>query len=226
MARVPSVNTRNKRVRKSMAEGGGPSPLAVSGDWKNKRVPRAWKQQLPGTAYPCNDPAIGSEVLLRGDAELSEVVGCATPVGPSLLQRGRVSDRYEHQGALMVRLPLGVEVPVPRSVVRERQRLAREPSRETCSCTGVPFPHRKGSLVECLYSAGGVEALADRARDRYEEGDDDGQREALALLAAVEARQGARYQDAERRRAEGKGAYRKRVSAAKRDARSEGWAFK
>lgn len=227
MARsAPSVNTKNKRVQRSMADGGGPSPLAVSGRWATKRVPSAWKRQLPGTPYPCDDAAIGTEVTLRGDDAPSLVTGCATPVGPSLLQRGRVSDRYEHQGALMVRLPVGVEVPVPRSVVRERQRREREAGRETCTCTGLPFPHRAASSPLCELHPDNAGELAARERDAYEVGDDDAAATFRAAVEDIERRQGEAYRAAEKRRAEGKGAYRKRVSAARRDARSEGWAFK
>lgn len=225
MARsAPSVNTSNKRVAASMAAGGGPSPLAVSGGWAQKRVPRAWKRQLPGTPYPCDDPAIGSRVTLRGDDAPSTVTGCATPTGPGLLQRGRVSDRYEHQGALMVKLPVGVEVPVPRSVVRERQRREREAGRETCTCTGLPYPHRAASTPLCELHPENAGELTERARDAYETGDDDAAEEFRRRVEAIERRQGAAYQAAEARRAQGGREYRARVSRARKDARSEGWA--
>jgi len=123
----------------------------------------------------------------------------------------------------MVRTPLGLEVPVPRSVVRERARLA-EPARATCRCSGLPYPHRVASSPLCEHHAENPGALRESARDAYEEGDD----ERVAVLegraSALEQLQMDVYGAAQKRAAQGKGVYQKRLTAAKRDARREGWA--
>lgn len=236
------TNTRAKAIREAMARGCGPSPLCVPCGFAEKRVPAPWKASPPGTPYPCDDAAIGSEVLLRGDTLPSRVVGCATPAGPGLLQFGRVSKRRECEGSLLVRTPLGVTIPVARSVVRERQRQRREPGRATCSCAGLPWPHREGSTPLCeRWQGGGLEELRELGRDAYEDDRREPQfiaaaqraaRGRVAVLTADDARsvveeltrvQAETYEAAEARRMEPRSAYKKRVTAAKRAARREGW---
>lgn len=94
--------------------------------WEGHRVPRAWAELPPGTPYEGASKLIGQKVKLRGDELESVVIGLATPVGPSLLQTGRLSRRASCEGAFIVRTKLGagfVETPVRKSVVRERRRL-------------------------------------------------------------------------------------------------------
>lgn len=240
MARVRSVNTSNKRIRKQMAEGLGPSPLCLPCGWDGKPVPSAWLRQMPGTEYPCDDPRIGEQVTLKGDTAPSTIVGCATPMGPGLLQMGRVSDRYACQGSLVVETPLGLRVPVRRSTVTELKRAAK-PGRRTCRCAGLPYPHREGSLPQCeLAPGGGVAGLEELARDAYEGDERDEARfitaarkntrgrvetieDAQRLIDALRQRQAAMYDAADARRMAPRSEYKKRVARAKRDARSEGW---
>lgn len=218
------VNTSAKALRALAAEC-GLSPLCKPCGWAEKpNIPRPWKQQLPGTPYspPTPDPLAGLRVTLRGDDRPSTVTGPATPMGPGLLQRGRVSTRYECQGAVMVRTPLGIETPVPRSVVRERARL-EDAARATCRCAGLPYPHRVASSPLCEVHPRGVGALRELSRDAYEEGDDERAAALDATAARLERLQGEAYAAAEKRRAAPKTEYKRRVSAAKRDARREGW---
>lgn len=232
------------KAMKPYFETGCASPLCVPCGYDKKRVPDAWKHAAPGTAYPCNDPMIGEKVVLRGDTEPSTVVGCATPVGPSLLQWGRTSKRRECEGALMVRTPLGVETPVTRSVVRERRRQRTKPGRATCSCTGVPYPHREGSTPLCERVGGGLEELAALSRDAYEGGERDEARfiaaaskaakrgvkvetidDAAAVLGGLQARQVEEFNAATARMMAPRSDYKKRVAAAKKSAREAGWNF-
>lgn len=216
------VNTASKALRK-LAASCGLSPLCKPCGWDKKaNIPRPWKQQLPGTPYDATEALRGLQVTLRGDAAPSVVTGPATPMGPGLLQRGRVSTRYECQGAVMVRTPLGIETPVPRSVVRERARL-EEPGRQTCNCNGVPWPHRVGSLPACEFSGRGAGPLRELARDAYEVGDDDQADAHERAARALERLQAEMFTAAERRRMQPRSAYQKRVTAAKKDARREGW---
>lgn len=217
-----SVNTSSKALQR-LAQECGLSPLCKPCGWSTKRVPRAWKQQLPGTPYDAAEALRGLRVTLRGDAAPSEVLGPATPMGPSLLQRGRVSTRYECQGAVMVKTPLGLEVPVPRSVVRERARAASQPARMTCGCAGLPYPHRVASSQLCESHPRNPAALRELARDAYEEGDDE--RAATVERAArdLEELQAEAYRAADKRRMEPKSTYKRRLAQAKRDARAEGW---
>lgn len=223
-------------------ETGCASPLCVPCGFDKKRVPDAWKHATPGTPYPCSDPMIGEKVTLRGDTAPSTVVGCATPVGPSLLQWGRTSKRRECEGSLVVRTPLGVETAVTRSVVRERRRQATKPGRATCSCTGVPYPHREGSTPLCERAGGGLEELGALARDAYEGGARDEARfiaaasraakrgvkvetidDAAAVLRGLEARQVEEFNASMKRAMAPRSEYRKRVAAAKKAAREAGW---
>lgn len=92
--------------------------------WVGKRVPRAYVELPPGTAFPAKSKLLGKRVTLRGDTRESEVVSVATPLGGGLFQAAR-SQRYKCQPSLIVRTPLGrgaIETPVPRSVVIERRR--------------------------------------------------------------------------------------------------------
>ncbi len=237
-----NVNTSSRAMREAMAEGCGPSPLCRPCGFTSKRVPTAWKVSPPGTPYPCDDPALGVEVILRGDRAPSRVVGCATPTGPGLLQFGRVSQRRQCEGSLLVRTPLGLVTPVARSVVRERLRQQGEAGRATCRCAGLPWPHREGSTPLCArWSGGGLEELRDLASDAWE----DERREPAFVAAATRAARGRRevssvddargvlreldamqrdaFAAAEARRMEPRSAYRKRVSSARREARREGW---
>lgn len=217
------VNTSSKALRE-LASACGLSPLCKPCGWQKKAVPKAWKQQLPGTPYTpaTRDPLEGLAVTLRGDAGPSKVTGPATPMGPSLLQMGRVSTRYECQGAVMVKTPLGLETPVPRSVVRERARLEL-PDRQTCKCNGLPYPHRVASSPLCEVHPRNPSALREFSRDAYEEGDDDRAADFDATAARLEQLQEEAYRASEKRRGETKSAYQKRISAAKRDARRAGW---
>jgi len=235
------VNTSNKNVKRSMERGSGPSPLALGCGWDRKsRVVPAWKRQLPGTEYPCNDRMLGESVTLRGDTAPSRIVGCATPLGPGILQDGRVSDRYACQGSLVVETPLGLRVPVPRSKVVERRR-ASKPGRATCSCPGLPYPHREASSPHCEKHPSNASALEELARDAYEGGEADERRlfaaarkakrtatvetldDARALISSLQTEQEAMFRAAEKRRAEPRKAYKARVAAAKKDARAKGW---
>lgn len=236
------VNTSKKKIREQMASGCGPSPLCRPCGFSKKRVPAVWNTALPGTEYPCDDPAIGAEVTLRGDLAPSRVVGCATPIGPSILQHGRVSKRRECEGALVVETPLGLRIPVTRSVVRERRRQASKPGRKTCSCAGMPYPHREGSSPLCERHPDNVVQLAELARDAYEGGDADEARfiasaaraskrgasvstidDAQAVLRAFETRQADDYQKAETRRLAPRREYKARLAKAKAALRAEGW---
>lgn len=205
-----------------MARECGLSPLCEPCGWRERRVPRAWRQQLPGTPYDADEPLAGLEVVLRGDDRPSRVVGPATPMGPSLLQMGRVSRRYECQGAVMVKTPLGLETPVPRSVVRERARLA-DPRRATCRCTGLPYPHRIASSPLCEQHPENAAALRERARDAYEEGDDERAEKLERRAAALDRRAEKAYREAEQRAGETRADYQKRITRAKKHARSQGW---
>ncbi|MFO0610672.1 MAG: hypothetical protein U0324_46350 [Polyangiales bacterium] len=234
------VNTRNKRLRAAMAEGCGPSPLCKPCGFSKKPVRTEWRVMPPGTPYTCDDPQVGKLVTLRGDTAPSVVVGCATPMGPGLLQMGRVSKRYECQGALVLRTPLGLHVLVPRSVVVERQRLQR-PGRAVCSCTGLPWPHREASSPLCERHPSNPAALAELERAAYEGGERDEARfmaaasrakprarvetmdDARRVLAALLNEQREAYDAADKRRAAPRSEYQKRVSAARREARAEGW---
>lgn len=237
------VNTSKRSIRDAMAAGCGPSPLCVPCGFRDKPVPSAWKTSMPGTPYPCDDPAIGSEVVLRGDSAPSVVVGCATPVGPSLLQLGRVSQRRQCEGALLVRTPLGIVTPVTRSVVRERKRRTSKPGRATCYCAGVAHPHREGSTPLCEKHPDNLGELVALSRDAYEGGERDEVRfiasasraakgrakvetvdDANAFVHALEARQVEDYQKSEARRMEPRKVYKARLAKAKAEARRMGWA--
>lgn len=215
------VNSSAKALQRLAAEV-GLSPLGRTCGWAGRKVPRAWKQQLPGTAYDADEPLRGLRATLRGDDGPSVVVGSATPMGPGLLQRGRVSQRYECQGSVMVRTPLGLEVPVPRSVVRERARL-EEPTRATCRCAGLAWPHRVASSPLCELHPRNASALRELARDAYEEGDDDRAAALEGSARKLEQLQADIFRDAEKRAVGGRREYQKRLAAAKRDARREGW---
>lgn len=94
--------------------------------WEGKTLPRAWVEERPGTPYAGKSKLLGAKVRLRGDEVESVVVSLATPVGPSLMQTGRLSRRASCEGAVIVRTPLGagaIETAVRKSVVRERRRL-------------------------------------------------------------------------------------------------------
>lgn len=221
-ARRPAGVNSSAKALQRLAKECGLSPLCKPCGWPGKKVPAAWKRQLPGTPYDAEEPLRGLRATLRGDSAPSVVVGPATPMGPGLLQRGRVSTRYECQGSVMVRTPLGLEVPVPRSVVRERARLAK-PARATCRCAGLPYPHRVASSPLCELSPRNAPALRDLARDAYEEGDDDRASELEGRASALERLQMDVFRDAEARAAKGRADYRKRLTAARRDARREGW---
>lgn len=94
--------------------------------WEGRTLPRSWVELPPGAPYAGRSKLLGSKVRLRGDEVDSVVVSLATPVGPSLLQTGRLSRRASCEGAVIVRTPLGagaVETAVRKSVVRERRRL-------------------------------------------------------------------------------------------------------
>lgn len=95
--------------------------------WEGKRVPAAWIDEPPGTAMP-DEPStlLGRIVYLRGEVEPSKVVAVGTPLGPSLLQTGRRSQRYTCQPSLILRTRLGsgfIETPVLRSKATERMRV-------------------------------------------------------------------------------------------------------
>ncbi len=102
--------------------------LCAACGWNTKRVPRAWLEQGPGTPYPGSSKLIGQRVTLRGDEVASTIVATATPLGETVFQAGRRSERYKCQGAFIVSTPLGrgtIETPVAKSVVRERMRAPR-----------------------------------------------------------------------------------------------------
>lgn len=173
MARVMAVNATSRAVKALLQEGCA-SPVCKACEWQEKRVPAAWKSSPPGMPYPCTSKLIGEQVTLRGDDRPSTVVGCATPLGESLLQTGKRSDRYRCQGAFLVKTPLGVTIPVPRSVVRERrreregncpdqptyaagtvqqmERAARKEGDHPQRGQDIPFPHRRGSSACCTLS--------------------------------------------------------------------------
>lgn len=221
-ARRPlGVNSSSKALQRLVKEC-GLSPLCKPCGWSEKKVPAPWKRQLPGTPYEADEPLRGRAVTLRGDSAPSVVVGPATPMGPGLLQRGRVSTRYECQGSVMVRTPLGLQTPVPRSVVRERMRL-EQPERATCRCAGLPYPHRVASSKLCELHPQNAGALRDLARDAYEVGDDERAEEFGGRASALERLQAEVFRDAEMRAVKGRADYRKRLTQAKRDARREGW---
>lgn len=236
-----SVNTGSKKIRAQMAEGCGPSPLCAPCKFSKKRVPAVWRDALPGTPYASKDPLIGTEVILRGDTRPSTIVSAATPIGPSLLQLGRVSQRRQCEGAVIVKTPLGIRTPVTRSVVRERKRLAK-PERAVCTCGGLPYPHRVASSPLCTQSDVSLEALADLSRDAYEGGERDEARfiaaarkaggrksrvssvdEAARLFADLQRGQEELYHAADKRRMEPKSVYKKRLSDQRAMARKMGW---
>ena len=240
-----SVNTSKKAIRDQMAKGCGPSPLCVPCGFRDKRVPAAWKYALPGTPYEADDPMIGERVTLRGDASPSVVVGVATPIGPGLPQQGRVSKRRECEGALLLRTPLGVVTPVTRSVVRERRRQESKPGRATCTCAGLPYPHREASSPLCELHSASVGELGALASDAWEDPERAEPRliaaarraagkrgaavntadDARRVLEELQGRQAAMYGEAERRLADPKTKkqYKARVASAKRAARALGW---
>lgn len=174
----------------------GLSPLCEPCGFRERpNIPEAWQDLPAGASYPCDSPLIGTSVTFR-DGVTAEVVSCATPIGPSLLQTNRVSDRYACQGAYTVRSPLGFEWPVPKSIIHERQRLERRGG--VCEHTGsdLPWPHRPGSHVGCFL---------------HPQHDPSDPRVAETWL---------RHQE---RQTEGRGAYRARVSEAKRARAAQGW---
>jgi hypothetical protein len=156
----------------------GVSPLCLECEWRKpdgsvkRGVPSSWLTLGPGREVPCkSSKLLGRKVPLKGGGE-GEIVGCATPLGESLLQTGTRSRRYKCQGALLLKTPLGVIVPVPASVARERMRvregncpdavtyargmvatMEREALRAGHSLVmgqDLPYPHRKGSSVCCV----------------------------------------------------------------------------
>lgn len=235
------VNTSSKSMERALSKGCA-SPLCEPCGFAERRVPAVWKTAQPGTPYPCDDPMIGETVTLRGDTEPSTVVGCATPVGPSLLQWGRTSRRRECEGALVVRTPLGVETAVTRSVIRERRRQRTKPGRATCSCPGLPYPHREGSSPLCEKHPANLGELSQLSRDAYEGGPRDETRfvaaarkaakrgakvdsldDANALVRMLEARQQEDFNAAVKRSMAPRSEYKKRLSAARKSARAAGW---
>ncbi len=164
------------REAREKAQKCAASPLGVECGWcgpegaPRKGVKTEWLRQRAGTPYPCQSKLVGKTVPLRGGGT-GLVAGCATPLGESLLQTGRRSRRYKCQRAMMVKLPIGVEVPVPASTVRERRRvreglcpdavryergmaltMEREATRggyHWMRGNDLPFPHRKGSTPCC-----------------------------------------------------------------------------
>lgn len=185
-AASPAKKPRAKRAPKRVLVedcpvtmvGGKPVPLGLCEPcgWKGKRVAREWVEEPPGTPYAGPSKLLGTAVTLRGDDRPSTVVSLATPVGGGVFGANR-SKRYQCQGAVVVRTPLGrghVDTVVAKSVVRERQRvregncpdavgtvppgmiraLDREAARGgkhpfDVSDQEPPFPHRKGSTPCC-----------------------------------------------------------------------------
>lgn len=210
--RAMGINVTSKAMQKLLQEGCG-SPMCAACGWNQKRVPGAWKASPPGVPYPCTSKLLGKAVTLRGDDRPSTVVGCATPLGESLLQTGKRSDRYRCQGAFLVKTPLGVVIPVPRSVVRERRR-EREgncPDQPTYAAgtvqqmeraakragdhpqrgQDIPFPHRRGSSACCTLSSvhpDDLERDLDDARDGVLDEDDYLARVRRAIPAALKPR--------------------------------------
>ena len=169
--------------------------------WEGRRVPRAWLDERPGTAYDGPSKLLGTVVQLRGDDRPSTVVSLATPLGGSLLQGNR-SKRYRCQGSYIVRTPFGrghIDTVVPKSQVRERQRMregncpdapvyngttllqavadiergAKRAHRHPFDEAGaeVPFPHRKGSTACCINSPVSADKLEAMARDFLDTGE-------------------------------------------------------
>lgn len=114
------------RVKVESCPHGPGTGLCKLCGWEGRMLPRAWVESPPGAPYAGKSKLLGSKVRLRGDTVDSVVVSLATPVGPSLLQTGRLSRRASCEGAVIVRTPLGagaIETAVRKSVVRERRRL-------------------------------------------------------------------------------------------------------
>ncbi len=186
-----AVNFSAKVIQDMLAQHGCSSPLCTTCKFHEKRVPAAFKALPPGTPYPCKSKLLGADVVLRGETEPSTIVGCATPLGSSLLQEGRRSERYACQGAYVVRTPLGIETAVAKSVVRERRReregncpdmpdftpgvaaqAAREAKRQNVHphqlVDDLPFPHRKGSTPCCVNSKDTPDALDAAFREAWD----------------------------------------------------------
>lgn len=120
-ARKPSA-----RVKVESCPHGPGTGLCRLCNWEGRTLPRPWVELPPGAPYEGKSKLLGSKVRLRGDEVDSVVVSLATPVGPSLMQTGRLSRRASCEGAVIVRTPLGagaIETAVRKSVVRERRRL-------------------------------------------------------------------------------------------------------
>lgn len=118
-ARVPRV-----LVSECSTDHLGRGGLCKLCGWEGHRVPAPWVEEPPGTAYAEASKLIGKTVKLRDGSDV-EVVSVATPLGPSLLQTGRRSKRYQCQTALIVRSKIGravIDTPVLRSKITERMR--------------------------------------------------------------------------------------------------------
>jgi hypothetical protein len=185
-----AVNFNSRKIREQIAKLACISPLCEPCGFAEKRVPAAFKTQPPGSPYPCTSKLLGAKVVLRGETEPSVIVGCATPLGESLLQTGRRSDRYKCQGAFVVRTPLGIETTVSKSVVRERRRVregncpdqatyvpgtvqqmeraARKDGDHPQRGQDLPFPHRKGSSACCTFSTSHTDDLERELRDVWD----------------------------------------------------------
>lgn len=185
-----AVNFRSKKIQDLVARLGCVSPLCETCDWGEKRVPAAFKALPPGSPYPGKSKLIGTKVTLRGETAPSTILGTATPVGESLLQTGRRSKRYACQGAFVVRTPLGIETVMPKSVVRERQRVregncpdqatyapgtvqqmeraARRDGDHPQRGQDLPFPHRKGSSACCTFSTSHTDDLERELREVWD----------------------------------------------------------
>lgn len=252
------------------------SPLGVDCGWcgpegtPKRGVKAEWLRQKAGTPYPCNSKLLGKEVPLRGGGT-GRIVGCATPLGESLLQTGKRSRRYKCQRAFLVKLPIGVEVPIPGSVVRERRRvregncpdavryergmalsMEREATREGYHWmrgNDLPFPHRKGSTPCCTSASnyhGALEDLFTQAMEMDPPSPEfdvrvlDEVRRALPKHLRVTTRLrgledvpkaidiirdhcGDLWRAKEVASSETKRAYQKKISAAKRARRLQGW---
>ena len=238
------ANTKSKAMQRALKKGCA-TPLCEPCGFAEKHVPTPWRYSQPGTPYPCDDPLIGEKVWLRGDTGPAEILGCATPVGPSLLQLDRVSKRRQCEGALVVDSPRWGRHAVTRSVVRERRRRKSKPGRKTCYCAGIPHPHREASSPLCEKHPDNLARLHELSRDAYEGRERDEVRfiesarraakrkvaapvvetieDANAVVAALDARQQENYFAALGRSVAPRSEFKKRVSAARKSARSQGW---
>lgn len=263
---------KSQRDARLAAAACGVSPLCVPCGWRKsdgtmkRGVKKAWLELGPGRPVKCASKLLGRKVPLKGGGE-GEIVGCATPLGESLLQTDRRSRRYKCQGAVLLKTPLGVVVPVPASVARERMRvreglcpdavryekgmvavMEREAIRRGFPLVqgqDLPFPHRKGSSACCTNATTYHGVLEDQYLAAMEGSVPDVDvirlaRKALpkhlratvpvrtledvpGVIAAVQEHCAEAWRTKEAASKESRRDYQKKISAAKRTRRAQGW---